>query len=133
MVQVTEVKKGWRKDPFAEDGFENLMYYDRRDDELKPTRALKQSELIASIARKWGVAPRDIIRNLELRVSIQGALVDASKRLQKPELLEADFVVRSNIAWHSLFEGQLRRGRMNYRKLFVDWSKWLRSIEDQAV
>ena len=127
LVQITEVKKGWRKDPAAEEGFENLMYYDRATDELKPARTLREqrSELIANIARKWGTTPREVMNNLELRSEIHGALVGAATRLKKPELLEADFVVRSNLAWHALFEEQLRRGRVNYHRLFKGWRSWL--------
>ncbi len=131
LAQVTEVQKSWRKDPVAEGGFENLMYYDRVADELKPTRALREqrSELIANIARKWGTTPREVMYNLELRAKIHEALVEAATRLNKPELLEADFVVRSNLTWHTLFEEQLRHGKIRYSKIFKDWHAWLRSIE----
>ncbi|MDI6643329.1 MAG: type II/IV secretion system ATPase subunit [Candidatus Hodarchaeaceae archaeon] len=136
LVQITEVRKGWRKDPAAEEGFENLMYYDRAADELRPTRVLhtQRSELIASIARKWGTTPREVMGNLEFRAKIHEALVDAAKQLNKPEMLEADFVVRSNLAWHALFEEQLRHGRVNYPKLFRGWRAWLlRSTRNQEV
>jgi len=134
LVQITEVKKGWRRDPVAEGGFENLMYYDRTDDEIRPTRALQRqrSELIAGIARKWGTAPREVMRNLELRVKIHEGLIEAAARLKKPGLLEADFVVRSNLAWHSLFEEQLKRGRVNYVRVFRGWRAWLLSAAGEA-
>jgi hypothetical protein len=125
LVQITEVKKGWRRDPVAEEGFENLMYYDRAADEIRPARSLERSELIGGIARKWGTTPREVMRNLELRAKIQEILVETAARLKRPGLLEADFVVRSNLAWHALFEEQLRHGRVNYARVLRGWREWL--------
>lgn len=134
LVQITEVKKGWRRDPVAEEGFENLMYYNRTDDEIRPTRALQEqrSELIAGIARKWGTAPREVMRNLEMRAKIHEVLVETAARLKKPGLLEADFVVRSNLAWHALFEEQLRHGRVNYVGVLRGWRAWLQNAAGEA-
>ncbi len=130
LIQITEVRKGWRRDPVEEDGFENLMYYDRSADELKPTRKLRssKSELIMNIARKWGVELSEVNRNIELRARMYGALVETASELQRPELLEANFVVRSNLKWHGLMEEQLRRGRTSYSKIFRGWQDWLLSV-----
>ncbi|TES83553.1 MAG: secretion system protein [Hadesarchaea archaeon] len=127
VVQVTEVRKGWRKDPMDEEGFEDLMKYDPADDELEPTRALTglKSQLIEDIARKWGTKPREVLRNLELRAEVQGALVEAAARLKKPELLEAEFSMRSNLVLHALLEKQLRNKQVNYRAIFECWRSWL--------
>lgn len=127
LVQITEVRRGWQKDPMAEGGFDNLMYYDYAADGLMPTRALRGqgSELIAKIALKWGTKPREIMHNLELRAKIHEALVETSTRLQRPELLEADFVVRSNLAWHGILEEQLKRKRVRYGEIFRNWREWL--------
>jgi type IV secretory pathway ATPase VirB11/archaellum biosynthesis ATPase len=129
LVQITEVKKGWRRDPVAEDGFENLMYYDCTGDEIIPTKALqgRRSELIVGIAKKWGTTPPEIMRNLELRAKINEVLVETAAWLKRPELLEADFVVCSNLVWHSLFEEQVKRGRVNYSRVFRGWRAWLRN------
>ncbi|MDH5443026.1 MAG: type II/IV secretion system ATPase subunit [Hadesarchaea archaeon] len=128
VVQVTEVRKGWRKDPMGEEGFEDLMKYDPTNDELEPTRALTglKSQLIDDIARKWGTKPRDVLRNLELRAEIQGALVEAATKLKKPELLEAEFSMRSNLVLHALLEKQLRNKQVDYREIFKCWRSWLR-------
>lgn len=127
VVQVTEVRKGWRKDPMDEEGFEDLMKYDPADDELEPTRALTglKSQLIEDIARKWGTKPREVLKNLELRAEVQGALVEAAARLKKPELLEAEFSMRSNLVLHALLEKQLQNKQVNYRAIFECWRSWL--------
>ncbi|MFH1821165.1 MAG: type II/IV secretion system ATPase subunit [Methanobacteriota archaeon] len=106
LVQITEVRRGWRNDPAVEGGFENLMYYDYSADVLRQTRALcgGKSELMAGIARKWGVTTREVMCNLEFRAKVQEDLVAEEALLNRPELLEAGFLVRSNLAWHSLLE-----------------------------
>ncbi len=127
LVQITEVRRGWRSDPVAEGGFENLMYYDYGTDGLRPTRALRsgKSELMAAISRKWGVSPREVLNNLEFRSKVQEELVAQSTQLNRPGLLEAVFVSRSNLSWHSLLEEQLRHGKADYRRLLRDWRAWL--------
>ena len=129
LVQVTEVRKGWRGDPVAEGGFEDLMGYDPAKDRLEPKRALTrgESELIAGIARKWGTGPREVLRNLELRAEVQRELVRKAAELGKPELLDAQFSVRSNLALHALLEEQIRRKRVDYREIFRRWRDWLTS------
>jgi len=127
VVQITEVRKGWREDPMSEEGFEDLMKYDPEGDKLEPTRALTglKSQLIEGIARKWGTKPREVLRNLELRAEVQGELVETATRLKKPELLEAEFSMRSNLVLHALLEGQLRRKRVDYRDISRHWREWL--------
>ena len=108
VVQITEVGKDWKADPIVRGGFADLMIYDRRDDQLKPTRKLKgSSQLIAAIARKWGVKQNDVMHNLGLRARVQWALIRTSAELNIPRLLEAEFVTRSNNVLHQLLEEQL--------------------------
>ena len=129
LVQVTEVRKGWREDPVVEGGFEDLMEYDPAKDQLEPKRVLTrgESELIASIARKWGTSPREVLRNLDLRAQVQRELVRKTAELGKPELLDAQFSVRSNLALHALPEEQIRRRRVDYCEIFRRWCDWLTS------
>jgi type IV secretory pathway ATPase VirB11/archaellum biosynthesis ATPase len=134
VVQVTEVRKDWREDPMSEEGFEDLMRYNPADDELEPTRALTglKPQLIEGIARKWGTKPREVLRNLELRAEVQGVLVETAARLKRPELLEAEFSVRSNLAFHTLLEDQLRRKRVDYRDVLRRWREWLKRMTLQG-
>jgi hypothetical protein len=131
VVQVTEVRKGWRRDPMSEKGFEDLIKYDPAEDKLKPTQALEKlrSELIGTIARKWGTKPSEVAQNLQLRAKIQEALLEVSTKFNRPELLEAEFVVRSNLAFHGLLEAQLRHKRVYYDEIFKRWCSWLRSTQ----
>jgi type IV secretory pathway ATPase VirB11/archaellum biosynthesis ATPase len=116
LTQITEVRKGWRSDPFNENGFVDLMTYDPSREKLAPTSILLQerSHLIKAIARKWSVKPPKVLRNLQLRAKIQENLVKAASRLGKPELLEAEFVVQSNLTFHRLLEEELKNKKVGY-------------------
>lgn len=127
VTQITELRDGWEEDPVSEGGFEDLMSYDPAADELKPTRALAgpNSRVIAAIARKWGIEPSELSKNLDLRARICHELVERARELDNPEILEAEFVVRSNLAHRSLLERQLRRGTIDYDEVFEGWLVWL--------
>jgi type IV secretory pathway ATPase VirB11/archaellum biosynthesis ATPase len=130
LTQITEVRKGWRSDPFNENGFVDLMTYDPSRDKLAPTSILLQerSHLIKAIARKWSVKPPKVLRNLQLRAKIQENLVKAASRLGKPELLEAEFVVQSNLTFHRLLEEELKNKKVGYDLVLKSWRKWLEEV-----
>jgi type IV secretory pathway ATPase VirB11/archaellum biosynthesis ATPase len=127
LVQITEVGKGWRRDPVIERGFTDLFRYDYGCDELKSASALQESGLIHGIARKWATSAKEVLRNLELRAEIHRALVKGAKEFGRPEILEAEFVVESNLTWRGLFERELNKRTMNYRRIYRSWRKWLES------
>jgi energy-coupling factor transporter ATP-binding protein EcfA2 len=128
LLQITETKKKWRVDPTAEDGFADLMYYNYRSGELVPGQALRSgsSELFKRIARKWGTSVQEVMLNLEFRAKVNETLVETSERLKRPEILEADFTVRSNLAWQGLLDAGLKRGDVDYEELHKGWRKWLK-------
>ncbi|MGQ9787729.1 MAG: ATPase, T2SS/T4P/T4SS family [Candidatus Hadarchaeaceae archaeon] len=134
LVQIAEVRRNWHHDPTAEGGFLPLMSYDYSRDCLRPTRILlsRRSELIARIARKWGSEPLQVMRNLEFRAKVQGDLVNEAA-MGRPQLLEAPFVLRANLTWHSFFEEQLKHGNVDYRQLYQKWREWLNSAKEQAA
>jgi len=126
LTQITEVRKDWKSDPVSEGGFANLMVYKHSDDTIRPTSVLKKcSQLLASIAEKWGTGYSDVLKNLELRAEIQKRLVETSSKLSKPEVLEAEFVVKSNLVFHSLLEEELQHGRIRYGRILDRWMEWL--------
>lgn len=127
VTQITELRDGWREDPVSEGGFLDLMSYDSATDELKPARALAglKSRVITDIARKWGTKPSELSKNLNLRAKICEELIRAARELGNLEILEAGFVVRSNLAYHSLLEQQLRHGTIDYDEVFEGWLAWL--------
>lgn len=133
LVQIVEIRRDWRQDPAAEGGFVTLMSYDYSRDCLRPTRVLLsgRSELIANIARKWGLTTLQVRRNLEFRAKAYEDLV--SEAAGKPQLLEAPFVLRANLAWHSFYEDQLKHGDVDYRQLYQRWRGWLSSAKEEAA
>jgi type IV secretory pathway ATPase VirB11/archaellum biosynthesis ATPase len=126
VVQISEVGKDWKVDPISEEGLLDLMTYDQGHDELRRTKRMKSSKLIAAVARKWGTKPADVICNLKLRAHVLEALVSKSNELNMPALLEAEFVVRSNNALRRLLEERLRLYKsVDYRWILKRWLEWL--------
>ena len=126
-VQVASVGKEWTKDPASEGGFELLASYDPSMDRILPTRLLLRggSELMSSIASRWGTSTREVLQHMRFRGMIYEELCRAASSARRPELLEAGFVVESNLAWRRAMEEQLREGRVRYEDLLSDWRKWL--------
>lgn len=127
LLQITETRKDWRTDPIIENGFSDLMYYNYKSGELVPGLALRGSSgLLKGIARKWGTSVQDVMLNIEFRANVQETLVETAERLGRPEILEADFTVRSNLAWHGLLDAGLKKGDVDYKELHKEWRKWLK-------
>lgn len=126
VVQITEIGKTWKSDPVGEGGFVDLMNYSQAKNRLEYTPSLAKSQLIATVARKWGTKPTAIMRNLELRARVQKTLVETAVELKQQKLLEAEFVARSNNVFHELLEKQLgRRKNVNCNDIFEGWRSWL--------
>jgi len=54
VTDLIEVRKHWKEDPLAEDGFVPLMEYSAKEDRLKPTETLLygESEVLNAIAQR---------------------------------------------------------------------------------
>jgi len=108
VLQLTEIRKHWQSDPPSlEGGFVDLLKYDVNSDELKPTADLinGESEIIKSIAsnvKGWAGNWDAVWDNILLRAKIKEDIVNFSSKLKKPELMEAEFVVKSNNAFHNI-------------------------------
>lgn len=107
VVQVAEVRKHWTNDPLEEKGFVDLVRYNVEKDELEPTPELMNgdSEIIKSIAgnvRGWAGNWEAVYDNILLRGKAKQAIVDISKKLDKPELMEAPFNALANGAFHRI-------------------------------
>jgi archaeal flagellar protein FlaI len=133
VVQITEVRKNWNKDPLAEKGFVDLMVYNPKTDQLEPTDALIQgeSEILKSIGsrvRSWAADFNEIWNNIELRSKVFQTIVDTAKKEKKPALLEADFVVQSNDELHKIMDQQsLESSGLNNKFVFNEWLAWFKS------
>lgn len=130
VVQIAEVRKHWVDDPIAEKGFVDLMLYDAKDDELKPTPTLVEgeSEVISSIAarvKEWVGNFDSVWDNIMLRANTKQRLVEMAQKSGDRDLLEADFVVRSNDIIHLLSEEISREiGVIDNNMVFDRWESW---------
>ncbi len=132
VLQISEVRKHWNDDPLAERGFVDLMKYDTKKDELVPTADLLngESDVIKSIAgnvREWVGNWDAVWENILLRAKIKQTLVEYSRKANNREILESNFVVASNDAFHRAIE-QVRRevGGIDSKRVFFEWDDWTR-------
>ncbi|MBI2106821.1 type II/IV secretion system ATPase subunit [Candidatus Woesearchaeota archaeon] len=132
VLQITEVRKHWTDDPVKENGFVDLMKYDVKDDLLKPTEALLHgdSDVLKSIASqvKEFVGNWDaVLENIQLRANIKRTLVETANKMGNYQLLEADFVVKSNDAFHQLMDDvREENGSLDSKRIFFEWNEWLK-------
>ena len=132
IIQITEVRKHWQQDPLDEKAFVDLMKYDSKTDELKPTDALVngESEILKQIAgevKEWVGNWDAVWENILLRAKIKSALLHYAEKESKAYLLEAPFVVLSNDVFHQLSaDSQKKYGSINTQKVFLMWEDWLK-------
>lgn len=131
VLQIAEVRKHWTKDPLGEGGFVDLMKYDVEEDKLKPSEDLinGDSEIIKSIAgnvKGWAGNWDAVWDNILLRAKIKEETVKYAEKIGNPEILEAEFTVKSNTAFHHISE-KVREdvGLPVSEKVFPEWKKWL--------
>lgn len=131
VLQVSEVRKHWTKDPLEEKGFVDLLKYNIEKDELEPTEDLinGDSEVIKEIAgnvKGWAGNWDNVYDNILLRAKIKKEIVDVAEKTKKSELLEAKFNVLSNHKFHTISD-KIREevGLPVGERVFSEWQKWL--------
>jgi archaeal flagellar protein FlaI len=131
VVQLTEVRKHWTKDPQEEGGFVDLLKYNVEKDELEETEELKNgdSEVIKSIAagvKGWAGNWDAVYDNILLRGKMKQEIVDVSEKLNKPNILESKFNSISNNMFHQ-FSKEIHEeiGLPMGDRVFPLWQKWL--------
>ncbi len=131
LVQISEVGKDWREDPLSEDGFTDLLSYDPERDRLRVTEPLKDKDsgLLESISDKWTMSLENVKKNMNTRARIQKYLVEKAEREGNSTFLEAETVVKSNLAFHRFLEKQLEAGGVDYDRLFSSWKDWLDRLD----
>jgi 23S rRNA A2030 N6-methylase RlmJ len=87
------------------------------------------SEIIKDIAanvKGWAGNWDAVWDNIQLRAKIKKEIVDVSEKMKLPEILEADFNVMSNNAFHEISDRITREvGLPEGEKVFEEWKKWL--------
>ncbi len=133
VIEMTEVRKHWKTDPYEEGGFVNLLEYSAIDDKLKPTRTLTMGESvilndIASRVRDWKGRWDSVWENINLRASVLQYLVEYAKTKKNLDLLEAQVVIESNSQFH-IISNDVKEdiGTLDSRMIFDRWQRWLKS------
>lgn len=131
VVQLTEVRKHWTKDPLDEKGFVDLLKYNVEKDELEPTDDLMNgdSEIIKAVAgnvRGWAGNWDAVFDNIILRGKIKQEVVDVARKLKMPELMESKFNSLSNDVFHRISDEITREvGLPVSERVFPEWRNWL--------
>lgn len=131
VLQISEVRKHWQKDPLEEKGFVDLLKYNIEKDELEATDDLinGDSEIIKSIAgnvRGWAGNWDAVYDNILLRARVKKEIVEVAKKTKKPWILEAEFNTLSNDVFHKISD-KIRQevGLPVGDRVFPEWQKWL--------
>ncbi len=133
VLEVTEVRKHWQKDPVEEGGFVNLMEYNAKEDMLKPTETLLNGESfvvneIAKRVKEWHGNWDAVWSNIELRGKVKQAMVDYARKIQNKEILEAEWVSSSNDMFH-VFSNKVNNetGFLDSKEIFKRWDEWFKN------
>jgi type IV secretory pathway ATPase VirB11/archaellum biosynthesis ATPase len=134
VLEVTEVRKHWQRDPMEEGGFVNLMEYDAKEDMLKPTETLLNGESfvlneIAKRVKEWHGNWDAVWSNIELRGKIKQAMIDYARKIGNKEILEAEWVSPSNEMFHMICE-EVRKevGFLDSKEIFKRWDEWFKKM-----
>lgn len=131
VVEMTEVRKHWQRDPMNERGFVNLLEYSAKDDVLKPTKTLLMGESqvlndIASRVRDWKGSWENVWSNINLRAKILETLTSYGEK--KPQLLEAPTVIESNSIFHLISSAVKEElGNLEPSVIYERWHEWMKS------
>ena len=131
VLSISEVRKHWTKDPLVEGGFVDLMKYNVKEDKILPTDDLMNgdSEImkdIASNVKGWAGDWDAVWDNVVLRSNIKQHTVDFAERVKMPELLEGEFTVKSNNAFHQISAEVTKDvGLPVGSQVFPKWKRWL--------
>lgn len=131
IMQISEVRKHWQKDPLEEKGFVDLMKYNVKKDELEATDDLinGESEIIKEIAgnvKGWAGDWDAVYDNILLRAKIKKKIVDVSEKTGNEDILESKFNTLSNDAFHKISDEISQEiGVPLGERVFPEWQKWL--------
>jgi len=131
LLEISEVRKHWEKDPLEEKGFVDLMKYNVEKDEIEATDDLinGESEVIKEVASKvkgWAGNWDAVYDNILLRAKIKKEIVDVAKKTGNKEILESEFNKFANHEFHKISEDVMKEiGLPLSDRVFPLWQKWL--------
>ena len=139
VTQITEVRKKWEDDPVAEKGFVDLMKYNSKTDTMDVSDDLmnQDSDIIKAIAenvKEWSGNWDAVWDNIMLRTKNYQTIVDYSKKLNAPDILEATFAINANDQFHKITDKVKDEvGFMDSKRIFFEWDDWLKREAKEYV
>lgn len=140
VIEVTEIRKHWKNDPISENGFVNLMEYSAKEDKLKPTSTLinGESHIINEIAKRvkeWHGDWDAVWDNILLRGKIKERMVEYANKLNRKDILEAEWVVEANDMFHTVSEEvKDHTGILDSKEIFSKWDAWFKNqLKEKGV
>jgi archaeal flagellar protein FlaI len=132
VLQITEVRKRWEKDPLREGGFVDLMVYDPKKDELEVTDELRNGDSevlkdIASRVKEYAGNWDAVWENIQARAAAKKMLVELAQKTKNMDMLEAPFVAHSNDMFHAIVD-KVRQdvGGLDTKRVMFQYSEWLK-------
>jgi type IV secretory pathway ATPase VirB11/archaellum biosynthesis ATPase/intein/homing endonuclease len=129
VVEITEIKKHWTKDPDEEGGLLDLMLYTAKEDKLVfQEDSLKDSELFQKISRTSGLNMNEMWTAIKSNASAKAFLVDLKNKYGLSQLLEAENYAKCNNKYMLLREEQLELHKsVDYDELLGKWKFWVQN------
>ncbi|MCS7094051.1 MAG: type II/IV secretion system ATPase subunit [Candidatus Aenigmarchaeota archaeon] len=130
VVEVVEVRKKWKNDPMSEGAFVPLLTYSAKEDTLKPTDVLLngESDVLNEISKRikeWHGAWDKVWENILLRGKIKQTMVEYAEKLNRPDILEAEYVVEANEAFHNICDEVSNKfGHLDAKEIYEKWLEW---------
>jgi hypothetical protein len=131
LLQISEIRKHWKKDPQEEGGFVDLLRYNVEKDEMEITDDLinGDSEVIKSIAanvKGWAGNWDAVYDNILLRAKMKKELVDVAEKIGNKNILESKFNTLANHVFHKISGDVIEEiGLPLSKRVFPEWQKWL--------
>jgi archaeal flagellar protein FlaI len=127
VVEITEVKKHWDKDPLKEGGLLSLMTYDASKDTLELQEDnLKESDLLKKIQKTSGLTVNEIWAEVRLRGNAKLFLVEKKNELDLPKLLESENTNRAGNKLLIFKENMIEEeGKIDYDSLLKQYKAWV--------
>lgn len=106
------------------------MEYSAKEDQLKPTDTLVdgESQVLNEIARRvrdWHGDWDAVWENILLRGKIKQTMVDYAKKLNRFDILEADWTSESNEMFHLISDAVRQEvGSLDSKMIYIRWLKW---------
>ena len=138
ITRITEVRKGWEKDPLLENGFQDLFTYDSKTDRLEITDDLinGESDILKSIGanvKQWAGNWDAIWDNIMLRSKIKQMHVDYAKKHENDNILEAKCVIDSNDMFHKISEKVNEElGKLDSKQILFEFEQWFKDYVKRA-